>query len=161
MKGAQPMKKFLALMLSAVLIMSLGTTALAVDTEKEINEDAYTVSAPANSLGTSSGSGAKISYEIGHGSGEWSKLFSWARAKTEAYGWATATYLYARATVTADGCTAQTETKSTTTNQSVKTDKIYQSQKAGRTLSTYHIVKGYWGDETTLKTETYSGTYSW
>lgn len=143
------------------MVFSLSITALASDAEKELNEEAYTVSAPAGKLGTSADNGAKITYDVGHGSGEWNTLFSWARAKTEAWEWAAATYLYASATVTANGCTAQTETKSSTTKQSITTDKIYQSTKDGRTLSTYHIVEGYWLNETTLKTEYYAGTFSW
>lgn len=155
------MKRLLSMLLVFCMVFALSATALAADTNKNVSEEKYTVSAPAGALGTSSENGAKITYEVGHGSGEWNTLFSWARAKTETWGWATSTYLYASATVTANGCTSQTETKSTTTKQSVTTDKIYQSTKDGRTLSTYHIVKGYWGNETTLKTEYYSGSWSW
>ena len=148
-------------MLSTVIILSLGTTASIADTGEDIPEDAYTVSARARSIGTSDGSGARMTDEVGYGSGEWNTLFSWARARTDTWDWATATYLYAKATVTADGCSAQTETKSTTTRQSVKTDKIYQTVTAGRSLSTYHIVTGYLDNSTTLKTEYYSGSFSW
>lgn len=103
--------------------------------------------------------GSRISPDVGHGTGEWNSFFNWGRAITESWSWARATYLYASATVSADGCTDESASVSSTSKQKVTTDKVYQTVTDGRVLYTEHTVEGYWGDDTELKTEYYYGTF--
>jgi len=142
--------------LTVCIMMSMAVSVSATDAS--INEDEYTESAAAALVG-STGSTARISHEVGHGTAEWNSFFNWGRAVTEAWSWAEATYLYARATVSASGCVDVVETISSTTKQSVTTAKAYQSVTKNRNLSTYHIVKGYWNGESTLLTEYYAGNF--
>lgn len=104
----------------------------------------------------------RVTNYIGDCEGEWNSFFNWGRAVSGVWSWGNATYLYAEATVTANGQTAQTRTKSSTnSNEAVKTDKIYQSEKEGRQLSTYHIVRGYFGasELNDYRNESYSGEW--
>lgn len=106
------------------------------------------------------GDQARVTIEIGDCGGEWNSIWGWGRAYSGVWSWGNATYLYAKATVTADGQTAQTKTASATnTNEVVKTDKVYQKEKEGRQLKTSHTVRGYHGNPETgeYRNESYSG----
>ncbi len=169
------MKKFIVTMLSLVLLAtSTGVYADTVDKEYnknyiELQESKYICSAEASpSIDLTEQVNGQITpfmtNQIGHGYAEWSTWwYDWARATTEVYEWSTASYLYVEATVVADGEADQTETKESTTEKSVTTDKIYQSVEKGRKLITSHIVKGanYLIAPNDEKTEEYSGEYEW
>lgn len=104
----------------------------------------------------------RVTIEIGDCGGEWNSILGWGRAYSGVWSWGNATYLYAKATVTADGQTAQTKTASATnTNEVVKTDKVYQKVKDGRNLKTSHTVRGYHGNSTDgeYRNESYSGDW--
>lgn len=97
-----------------------------------------TMSARATLVGPST----RIDSMLGSGRGEWNSFFNWGRAITEANSWANVEYLYAEATVSAEGVAAETATKSSTSAESVTTDKVYQTVTEGRTLSTSHTLRG-------------------
>ena len=92
------------------------------------------------------------------GTMKWNSFFNWGMAITESWNWAIPTYLSASATVSANGCIDRTDTHSTTSARSVSTEKIYQSVKDGRKLTTYHIAEGYWHQNEPLQSEHYAGT---
>jgi len=170
------MKRIISTVLSLVLLASSSMYASADSSvvkynrdRVSLNESQYTVSAEATPVTETGekilvknyGKSPYMTYDIGHGSGEWNTWFNWARAKTETWPWATATYVYAKATVTANGEATQTESKSSTSRQSVTTDKIYQSVKKGRNLTTEHTITGKHDYDRKEKTERYSGNFDW
>lgn len=148
-------KKIIAVLLAvSISIGILAMTASAAE-PMDINEDDYTQSAPSVRIGVS----ARISPEVGHGTSEWNSFFNWGRSITESWPWAVPTYLYASATVYADGCVSRTETRSSNTARTVTTEKVYQTVKEGRKLESYHEVWGYWDQSQPLQKEYYAGTH--
>ena len=147
------MKKIISLFTAMVMMVALVVPASAAN--REMNEDNYTCRVEVPMIG----SNVRVGTTIGHPTAEYNSFFSWGRAITEVYAYGEPTYLLARATVSADNCVDKTETKSSTSQRSVTTDKVYQYETAGRMLSTYHVVEGYWTTETELRTEYYAGDY--
>ena len=136
------------------IAMMLTTSVSAVD-GKAVDERDRIESAPATRVGVST----RVSPEVGHGEGEWNSFWGWGRAVTAVWDWAEPSYLYASATVSADGCTDKTAEIGSSTKRKVTTEKVYQSEKEGRVLSTYHIVEGYWGTVGDFRSEEYVGEF--
>lgn len=132
---------------------TVSSTEFNIDIQP-LDEDAYTQSVPATRVGAT----PRVGNDIGRATAEYNSIFNWGRAISEVWGWATATYLGATATVTADDCTDEIDTVSSTTKQKIMTNKVYQSVRDGRTLYTDHTIEGYENNDSNheLKTEFYS-----
>lgn len=111
-----------------------------------------------SALATRVGPSPRVTVTLGQGRSEWNSTFNWARAITETWKNARVEYLYAEATVTADGQDPETATKSSTSAKSVTTDKVYQTVTEGRQVSTYHTLRGIVIEGETT-TENYEGTW--
>ncbi len=153
------MKKQSKITSGLIAMCMVATSILPSASASNVNPDSITGSGKANFIGTTTEQ-TRITNNIGECGGEWNSFFNWGRAYSGVWSWGEATYLYAKATVTADGQKSQTKTKSSTNSSDViKTDKIYQTKKDGRTLTTYHTVRGYWGSSTSsdnYRNESYS-----
>lgn len=156
--------KILSGLLATVMMFSATAFANAIDTDSQqtwVDEEGYIVCEAVRE-----GPQSRIGTAIGGGQVRYNTLTNNASARTYTESWGQATYLYAKATVTATGFTQQSASISkdydgTKAGLSLTTSNVKCTKKENRKVSTSHTVKGKHGATGKSLTEYYSGSANW